>query len=267
MSGSKSSDPVATEAARAASRTSPDEPLGLVVHSLPSPGDAVVRQRATGRLKMLMVLAVCAAPVIASYFTFYVVRPAGTAYGTLVTPVAMPAVEGRTLADAPQALRSLAGQWLLVAVDGGACPAACEKRLFMQRQLREMTGRERDRLDKLWLVIDDAPVSPGLRQALEATPGMNILRLPRAAVSAWLKPAPGQALEDHLYLVDPQGQWMMREPVDADPNKVKRDIDRLLRASAGWDQPGRQALIGTPEAAAAAAGAASGATPAASRQP
>ncbi|MEK8049848.1 hypothetical protein AACH10_06340 [Ideonella sp. DXS22W] len=248
MSGSKSSDPAAAEAPRHAAPA--DEPLGLVVHSLPSPGDVVVRQRATGRIKMLLVLAVCAAPVIASYFTFYVVRPTGTAYGTLVSPLAMPALEGRTLAGAPQALRGLAGQWLLVAVDSGACAAACEKRLFMQRQLREMTGRERDRIDKLWLVVDDAPVTPALRQALEATPGMNILRLPREAVAAWLKPAPGQALEDHLYIVDPHGQWMMRQPVDADPAKVKRDIERLLRASAGWDQPGRQALIGAAAAAA-----------------
>lgn len=257
MSGSNSSNRAAAETASAPARAPVDEPLGLVVHSLPSPGDAVSRQRASGRLKMLLVLAVCAAPVIASYFSYYVLRPSGNAYGTLVTPpVDMPAISGQTLAGAPQALRGLAGQWLLVVVNGGACGAACEKRLFMQRQLREMTGRERDRVDKLWLVLDDAPVTPALRQALEATPGMNILRVPRAAVAAWLRPAPGQALEDHLYIVDPQGQWMMREPVDADPAKVKRDIDRLLRASAGWDQPGRQALL--PAAAASA-----GATPAA----
>jgi len=49
----------------------------------------------------------------------------------------------------------------------------------------------------------------------------------------------GRALEDHLYLVDPMGEWMMRMPADPDPAKVKRDLDRLLRASASWDQPGR----------------------------
>jgi hypothetical protein len=35
------------------------------------------------------------------------------------------------------------------------------------------------------------------------------------------------------------GEWMMRFPVDFDPTKVKRDIDRLLRASASWDRAGR----------------------------
>lgn len=231
--------------------TEPSEPLGLTVHSLPQPREALTRQRASGRLKMLAVLAVCTAPVIASYFLYYVARPSGsgTAYSDLIQPtVPMPAVTTRTLQGAVQPLRGLAGQWLLVVVDSGACNAACERRLFMQRQLREMTGRERDRIDKLWLVIDDAPPSPALLQALEATPAMNVLRLPREVVAGWLKPAPDHALEDHLYIVDPVGEWMMRAPADADPSKLKRDVERLMRGSAGWDKPGRQDLLGESKA-------------------
>lgn len=225
----------------------PSEPLGLTVHSLPQPADAMARQRAGGRWKMLLIVAACAAPMIASYTLYYGIRPTGgaTAYSDLIQPtVAMPAVQALPLdGSAPQMLRGLAGQWLLVAVDSGACAEACENRLFMQRQMREMHGRDRDRIDKLWLVIDDAPVKPALQQALAATPGMHMLRLPRATVAAWLKPAPGQMLEDHLYIVDPLGEWMMRAPANADPSKLKRDIHRLLRASGGWDQAGRQALI------------------------
>jgi hypothetical protein len=235
----------------------PSEPLGLTVHSLPQPVDALNRQRSSGRLKMLLIMAACAAPVIASYTLYYGVRPTGgaTAYSDLIQPsVAMPAVPAQPLdGTAPQVLRGLAGQWLLVVVDSGSCAEACEKRLYLQRQLREMAGRERDRIDKLWLVVDDAPVTPALQQALAATPAMHVLRLPRATVAAWLKPAPGQALEDHLYIVDPLGEWMMRAPANADPSKLKRDIDRLLRASAGWDKPGRQALINDSVAPAPAA--------------
>jgi len=46
-------------------------------------------------------------------------------------------------------------------------------------------------------------------------------------------------LEQHLYLVDPMGEWMMRMPADPDPARVKRDLERLLRAASSWDQPGR----------------------------
>jgi hypothetical protein len=218
----------------------PDEPLGMTVHSLPSPIEA--RRTASGRRRMLLVLAICAAPVLASYFMYYVVRPgaASAAYSQLIQPTrSMPDALARDLQGATVALRSLQGQWLLIVVDAAACGPACEKRLFLQRQLREMTGRERDRIDKVWLVLDDAPVSPQLSAALAATPAMQVLRLPRAVVADWLKPAAGHALEDHLYIVDPMGEWMMRAPADADPGKLKRDVDRLLRGSAGWDQPGR----------------------------
>jgi hypothetical protein len=109
----------------------------------------------------------------------------------------------------------------------------------MQRQLREMLGRERDRLDKVWFVTDGAPLAAPLRAAVEAGPAMTVLRVDRQALAGWLAPAAGQALEDHLYLVDPMGGWMMRMPAAAEPARVKRDLDRLLRASASWDTAGR----------------------------
>jgi hypothetical protein len=134
---------------------------------------------------------------------------------------------------------SLKGQWLLLALGPGACDAACEKRLYTQRQLREMLGRERERVDKLWLVTDDAEVPAGLRDALKADPSLQVLRVPRASLAAWLQPESGRALEDHLYLVDPMGEWMMRMPAEPDPSRVKRDLERLLRASSSWDLAGR----------------------------
>jgi hypothetical protein len=35
----------------------PSEPLGLTVHSLPQPVDAMARQRSSGRFKMLLIIA------------------------------------------------------------------------------------------------------------------------------------------------------------------------------------------------------------------
>jgi hypothetical protein len=35
------------------------------------------------------------------------------------------------------------------------------------------------------------------------------------------------------------GGWMMLAPADLDPMKFKRDLERLLRASASWDRAGR----------------------------
>jgi hypothetical protein len=219
------------------------EPLSMTVHTLPlAVVDERLRRTWSGRLQMALILLVCAAPVIASYWAFYVARPGGgeAAYGDLVQPaVVLPDVAAVDLMGGAVPLRALKGQWLLVVVGPAACDVACERILFLQRQLREMLGRERGRVDKVWLITDDAALKPELQQALTAAPPVTALRLPRAVVTAWLKPAANQVLEDHLYLVDPRGEWMMRMPTAPDPSRVKRDLERLLRASASWDVPGR----------------------------
>jgi hypothetical protein len=204
--------------------------------------DAPQRRGARGRWQLLLVVLACAAPVIASYFTYYVIRPQGRSnYATLIEPAReMPALLPLQALDGSRVdARSLRGQWLLVVAAPGACDGACEKRLYVQRQLREMTGRERDRIDKVWLVTDDAPIRPELRAALAAPPATQVLRVPAVDLAQWLAPAPGESLDTHLYLVDPMGQWMMRAPPQVDPGKFKRDIDRVLRASASWDTPGK----------------------------
>ena len=222
-----------------------DQPLHLTVHAMPQAAtldDDATRRTARGRWKMLALLLVCAAPVLASYFTFYVLRPEGRSnYATLISPGRdiPPTLPLFDLDGKPVAAASLKNQWLLVVVGRGDCDSRCEQRLFMQRQLREMNGRERERIDKLWLVTDDAPLRPELLAALAAAPATRVLRVPHLALAQWLAPAAGESLESHLYIVDPMGVWMMRAPVEPDPAKLKRDVERLLRGSSSWDQPGR----------------------------
>jgi len=151
----------------------------------------------------------------------------------------MPAITARTLEGQPQPLQRLQGQWLLLSVAGGACNAACENHLYLQRQLRESLGKDKDRVDWVWLVDDQAPVRDALKAAVTQC---TVLRVPREQLAQWLQPAEGKALEDHLYVIDPMGHWMMRFPPGLDragAAKVRKDLERLMRASAGWDKPGR----------------------------
>jgi len=215
------------------------QPLGLTVHSLPE-AQALGRTR-SGRWKMLAVLLVCAAPVLASYFTYYVIRPEGrSSFGELIEPQrAMPPLMAQRLDGSTVPLSSLQGQWLLVSVASGACDSVCASHLYLQRQLRESLGREKGRVDWVWVVTDDASPPARLQPALQQA---EVLRVPREAVAAWLQPAAGQALEAHLYVVDPMGHWMMRMPAGLERSsagRAKRDLERLLRASASWDQAGR----------------------------
>jgi hypothetical protein len=241
MSGSKSSAPGGVGGAR--SEAAALEPVSLTVHSLPTPALADDPRVRHGRVKMLLVLLVCAAPVIASYFTYYVIRPQGSArHGELIDPQRpLPAADALPLTDLRgEAVTpaSLKGQWLLIVVSGGACDALCERQLYLQRQLRETLGKNKDRLDRVWLVDDDAPLRAELLPALA---GVTIQRVPGAKLSTWLLAAPGRVLADHFHVVDPLGNYMMRFPAPSDANGIKRDLDRLMRASASWDEPGRAA--------------------------
>ncbi len=221
-------------------RPDQDQPLSLTVHALPrvDPSAPVLKN---GRLKMLLILLVCAAPVIASYFMYYVVRPEGRRnYGELITPQRpLPAFNVTTPSGSVLPLSRLKDQWLLISVASGACDALCQQNLYFQRQLRESLGREKDRLDWVWLVSDDAPIPVALEPALK---GATVLRVSPADLAQWLEAAPGQGLTDHLYLVDPMGNWMMRFPAVLDAAgaaKAKTDLERLLRASSSWDNEGR----------------------------
>ena len=190
---------------------------------------------------MLAVLLVCASPVVASYFTYYVIRPEGRRnFGELINPQRpLPGIATRSLEGKPGQLTALKDQWLLLSVAGGSCDVHCEQNLYFQRQLRESLGREKDRLDRVWLINDDAPVRAALQPALDS---FTALRVAPAALAQWLEPAAGQHLQDHIYLVDPLGNLMMRFPADMDASaaaKAKRDLERLLRASSSWDKDGR----------------------------
>ncbi|HMT57508.1 MAG TPA: hypothetical protein PKC71_05795 [Ottowia sp.] len=214
------------------------------MHNLPAP-DTVLAQQArrtrAGRWQMLLLALVCAAPVIASYYSYYVARPeARRSFGELIEPQRpLPTASATDLSGRPVELSTLKGQWLLLSVAGGACDAACENNLYLQRQLREGLGKDKDRLDWVWLVSDDARLPEALLPALgQAT----VLRVPPAVLADWLAPAAGQALTEHLYVVDPMGHWMMRFPAGLDKagaGGAKRDLERLMRASASWDQAGR----------------------------
>ena len=218
----------------------PEEPLNLTVHAMPVPGAGEMRN-ASGRWKMVLVLLVCAAPVVASYFTYYVIRPEGRRnYGELIEPQRpLPSLQTIAPDGKEVALTALKGQWLLISVAGAACDAGCQQRLYFQRQLREALGKEKDRLDWVWLVNDKAAIDNRLLPALSTA---TVLRVPADGLVRWLPPAEGKSLEDHLYLIDPLGNLMMRFPAHMDATgaaRVKRDLDRLLRASASWDKEGR----------------------------
>ena len=92
------------------------------------------------------------------------------------------------------------------------------------------------------LLIDDG-AQPDVQHATWMRQiGAVVLRGEAKALHAWLPPGAGKTSADYVYVVDPLGNAMMRfaMPFDAtQAAKAKRDLDRLLQASASWDKAGR----------------------------
>ena len=202
---------------------------------IPASADSVAIDTRTrrGRMQMLFLLLACAAPVIASYFAYYVIKPEGgkTNFGVLVQPAQ----------DANEAWFSvpLKGKWtLLVARPAGDCQIkneSCIEALFLMRQLRVAMGRESGRVQLLWVNLDGKSVDPEVALAYdEKTAGLKVVNLPsdpklKAEFQAWLdREGAGKAIQ----LMDPSPAKMMYFPVTNSSKEfanIKKDLEKLLR--------------------------------------
>jgi hypothetical protein len=164
------------------------------------------------RNKLLLVALVCAAPFVLGTVAYLAGWSPGGAsnYGELIPP--------RPLAES--AFAELRGKWVMVAFDAAACDARCEQKLYYMRNVRRAQGKFMDRIERLWVLTDGGQPRAELLAAIEGT------RLARLAPVGF----PGNAA-DHIYLVDPIGNLMMRFPRDPDPSKMIKDLQRLLKYS------------------------------------
>lgn len=195
--------------------------------------EAINARTRRGRIQMLLLLLACASPVIASYFAYYVIKPAGgkTNLGTLVYP----AQDFNTAwLDVP-----VKGKWtLLIARPAGDCQIKNEKcieALFLMRQTRVAMGRESGRLQLIWVNTDGTPVDPEVIKIYdEKAANLKVVDLPRdpkakAEFEAWLnKEGAGQQIQ----LLDPTPAKMMYFPVTNSPKEfasMKKDLEKLLK--------------------------------------
>jgi hypothetical protein len=177
------------------------------------PADPVRR----GRVKLALLGAFFALPVAAGWIAWWLDLAPGAAgnYGTLLAPQPVQA--------APFEL--LKGKWVLVQFDRAACDAHCELKHYTMRQVRRALGRDMQRVERLWILTDAGAPRAALLAAIEGT---HIA--PAGAALAAAFPAERLAA-DHIYLVDPLGNLMMRFPRDPDPSRMIKDLQRLLKVS------------------------------------
>ncbi|HVW63822.1 MAG TPA: hypothetical protein VHB01_02320 [Nitrosospira sp.] len=167
------------------------------------------------------------APFIASYTLFFMeVRPDTVNYGELLKVKALSGSALNQSNDTIFRMRDLRGKWALLSVDSGKCDEACRKKLYYMRQVRTVQNAEKDRIERVWLIDDDARPAPEIVDEFKGT------WLLSAKDSELLKQLPAEgSLHDYIYVIDPIANLMMRFPKDPDPTKMAKDIKRLLKIS------------------------------------
>jgi hypothetical protein len=176
------------------------------------PADPVRR----GRIKLLALAGVFSLPVVLGWiaFLFDLVPGATGNYGELITPRP---IEGADMA-------ALRGKWVLLSFDTPECDAYCERKLYFMRQVRRAQGRDQLRVERAWVLTGSGTPRADVLAAIEET------RVLPPQGPRFLAQFPfGVSPVDHLYLVDPQGNLMMRYPRDPDPSRMIRDLQRILK--------------------------------------
>ena len=179
--------------------------------------------RAKGRRTLLLLAAVAVAPVVASYSAYYLFpREQRTNYGELLATAPAPPLAGTRMDGKPFELAQVRGKWVLIVGAASACDATCVQSLHATRQARTIQGREMERVQRVWLVTDDAAPDPAL---LAQHPDLLVARVSRKALDG-LPAGP-----DRIYVIDPLGNLVLAFPADPDIKRAAKDVERLLRAS------------------------------------
>lgn len=189
--------------------------------------DAPAADRGKSRTTLWLLIALCAAPVIASYVSYYWWQPSGHVnYGELLAPRRLPDTPMSLIDGTPFRLSQLRGKWIFVTVDSADCGSYCLEKLTYLRQLRLAQGKDSDRIERVWIVTDDRLPDKAVMTQYAGTYAVH------GAGSAFLASlqATGSPNE-HLYIIDPLGNLMMRYPRDPDPRGMLKDVARLLRHS------------------------------------
>lgn len=197
-----------------------------------------VVSKTRSKTPMVLIFLLSLAPVLAAVIVYFNPqwRPEGSVnYGQLVEPQRpMPVaadLQLTTLDGKPFDLNSLKGKWLLVAADGAACPDSCARKLFILRNSHASQGKNVERLARVWFITDDAPVP---EKVLEAYKGTTMVRVKPEQLQKFLTTmgvkasTASEALAEPMWIIDPNGNLILQYPTDAEPEKVRKDISKLV---------------------------------------
>ncbi len=179
-----------------------------------------MEQKTKNRLFLLLVFAACAFPIVASLLVYYVWQPAKLMnHGELMDVKPLPS--GSFVDDKGKEVKLQAeGKWTLLVLDSGACNAECQQRLYDVRQVWLAFELNKDRLQRVWAVSDAVTPDAAL---LKEHAGLEVVRASDSLVNFFPQPSVGR-----IYLIDAQGNQVLRYLPNPQPKRMIKDVSRLL---------------------------------------
>lgn len=153
-----------------------------------------------------------------------------TNHGVLIEPIvpmgdiALEQLDGQatTIAD-------FQGKWSMVTVEA-VCEKRCLQNLYALRQVRLALAKERLRVNRILVVdppdravLEDQLLDYSGTQALTGST-QQLMQLRQRLQRSW-------GIDGGIFIVDPQGNYMMAYPPDSDPKGLLKDMQRLLKMS------------------------------------
>ena len=121
----------------------------------------------------------------------------------------------------------LDGRWLLLFNGTADCDLYCQANLFKMRQAKQVIGRDSARVRTVYL-LSDASLGAELRDLLVQYPTFSVYEVADFAQRGTQIP---ELKQNHVYIVDPMGNLVLRYPPHADSRDIISDIKRLLKVS------------------------------------
>lgn len=196
--------------------------------------------RAASRKKLVWIFALFFLPLLLATIWFQVVRTGvinlgNRSNGELIAP-AVPLTEFTMVeqgSDDAFLLDDVRGKWTILYVPDGACEAACQKTLVDIRQARLALNHRMERVQRVLLV--EQPTTFSEEQQNELL-GLRVVGGDKAGTSGFssqLNEAQSklELKTNMIYLIDPNGNLMMRYTPDLLPRPLFKDLKHLLKVS------------------------------------
>ncbi len=168
-------------------------------------------------------------PVVGSYILYAVWRPEShTNHGQLLMlkSAGLNELKLEGVNEEKFVGPAVSKKWVFLTVQSAQCDARCQHKLYLMRQIRTAQNESMEHVDRVWLITGEGAVDP---QLLKKHPGLRLARVAKheQLPQLMLGTDPGA----YIFLIDPNGNLVLRYDDQSSPKGMLKDLARLLRYS------------------------------------